>query len=259
MVKILTLDIETQRAIAEMWDPYPHYTPMDRMLVPPRVLCFAAKFYDKKKTHFHAAWDDHDADSYEAMVREAWILLNDADVVIGWNSDRFDIQYLNAAFIRTGLGPPAPFRSLDLIKVVRKHFAKGEPYKKLDWYSKELLGDRKVKHSATDLWEDIRWGTDEEKLAAQKLMKKYNIHDVTLTEQLFEKFRPWTGVNFTIFDPEFDAEGRLAGCTKCGSEKLHSRGRFYTTAYAYERFYCTACRGWNRGRKMIYSTELRPV
>lgn len=259
MPKILTLDIETQPAIIEKFDLYPSYTPIEMVLVPTRVLCFAAKWYDKKQVLFHSAWEDDDLDAFDEMAKAAWNLLNEADVVVGWNSDRFDIQYLNAVFGRLGLGPPSPFRSLDLIKVVKKHFAKGELSKKLDWYSQQWLGDQKLKHDGIELWQAIRRGTPAEKAKAQKTMRKYNIKDVKLTERLFDKMRPWTGVNFALYDAEFDKTGRLKKCTHCGSENLQSRGKFPTMAYAYERFSCNDCKGWSRGRKMMYTTELRPV
>jgi hypothetical protein len=208
---------------------------------------------------FHAAWEDDDVDSYNAMVRAAWDLLTEADVVVSWNGDRFDVHHFNAAFGRLELGPPAPYRSLDLIKVVKKHFKHGEMSQKLDWFSWQWLGDRKTRHGEYDLWEYIRYGTPEQRAKAQRKMRIYNCQDVKLTDQLFDRLRPWTGVNFALYDPSLDDTGRLERCTKCGSEKIHSRGKFHTTAYSYERFYCTECKGWSRGRKFVFTTELRPA
>lgn len=257
MPKILTLDIETQPAIIEKFDLLPSYSPIEMVIKPTRVLCFAAKWYDKKKVDFHAAWEDDDDAAFTAMAEAAWNLFDEADFVVGWNSDRFDIQYLNAVFGRLGLGPPSPFRSLDLIKVVKKHFYKGELSKKLDWYAQQWLGDKKVEHDGIEMWQKIRRGTPQEKAKYQALMRKYNIHDVKLTERLFDKFRPWTGENFALYDAN-DGTGAPV-CTKCGSEDVHKRGFFYTTAFRYQRYRCTDCGAWSRGKRMIYTTELRPV
>lgn len=253
---MITLDIETQRSVVETWDLWPRYIPIDSVIVDKRILCFAAKWHDKEKVHFHAAWDDNDEDAHAKMIHAAWDLLDEADIVIGWNSTRFDIQHLNAAFGRLGLGPPSPFRSLDLMQVAKKNFKAGEMSLKLDWFSKMWLGDRKVNHGATDLWRDIRYGNREERRAAQKTMREYNKHDVRLTEQLFDKFKPWTGVNFALY--EDDGDGR-ARCTNCASESLHKRGFFYTTCFAYQRYRCNDCGSWVKGARRVYSTELRPA
>lgn len=253
---IVTIDIETQRAITETWDLWPKYIPIDRVIVPKRILCFAAKIYGKDKVHFHSAWDDKDTDAYDKMVRAAWDLLDQADIVIGWNSTRFDVQHFQAAFGRLGLGPPSPFRSLDLMQVAKKNFSAGELSLKLDWFSKMWLGQRKLNHGGTDLWHDIRYGNRNERRAAQKIMREYNKQDVRLTEQLFDRFKPWTGINYAIYLNEDDSTPR---CTKCSSEELERRGFFYTTAMCYQRYRCKDCGSWSRGKRRVYTTELRPV
>lgn len=254
--RVLTIDIETMPAIIEKWDLYPSYTPIDMVLVPTRILCLAAKWYGKSSVMFHAAWEDDDDDAYEAMIRAAWKLMDAADVVVGVNSDRFDIQHLNAAFGRLELGPPSPFRSLDLQKIAKKHFKRGEMSMKLDWFARQWLGDSKLKHDGIELWQQIRRGTEAEKLRGQRIMKRYNVKDVKLTEQLFERFLPWTGINFALYE---SGDPGHPTCIKCGSEKVHRRGRFFTSTYAYQRYHCQECGSWSRGRRSIYTTELRPV
>lgn len=171
---ILTLDIECQRAVVERFDLYPGFTHIDRVIRDKRILCFAAKWHGQEKVHFHAAWDDDDVVAHEKMIRAAWELLDAADIVVGWNSTRFDVQHLQSAFGRLKLGPPSPFRSLDLMQVAKKNFKAGELSLKLDWFSRMWLGDRKLSHGGTDLWYEIRYGNRAERRAAQKVMKSYN-------------------------------------------------------------------------------------
>lgn len=253
---ILTLDIESQRAITETWDLYPKFIPIDSVIVPKRILCFAAKWHGHEKVHFHASWKDGDQVAYDKMIRKAWELLDAADIVVGWNSTRYDLQHLQAAFGRLNLGPPSPYRSLDLMQVAKKNFRAGEMSLKLDWFSQMWLGDEKLKHDGRDLWRDLRYGNREERRAAQKLMTAYNKKDVILTEQLFDRFKPWTGINFALYEDHLDDTPR---CVKCASDNLQSRGRFFTTSFAYQRYRCNDCGSWSRGKRMIYSTELRPV
>jgi len=255
--RILSLDIETQRSVVEVFDLWPKYIPIDRVIVPKRVLCFAAKWLDEDDVTFCSAWEDHDTDAFDAMIREAWMLLDEADVVVGWNSTRFDLQHLQAAFGRMELGPPSPYRSLDLFQVAKKNFGSGEMSLKLQWFSRFWLGDEKTDHEGLDLWHEIRYGDKKQKAEAQRIMREYNIHDVELTERLFERFKPWTGINYALYD--VDGDDGKPRCTKCASESVQKRGFFYTTAQAYQRYRCNECGSWSRGARRVYTTELRPV
>lgn len=254
--KILVLDIETQRALVESFTLFPKYIPIDRVVRPSRILCFAAKWVGDESTKFYAAWDDDDDAAYERMVRAAWKLFDEADIIVGWNSFRFDIQHFTAAFGRLGLGPPSPSRSLDLMKVAKRNFA-GEMSLKLDWFSWRWLGDRKTNHGGDDLWHQIRYGNRAERRKAQRIMREYNVHDVELTERLFERFKPWTGINYALY--EADAGDGVPRCATCSSENLVKRGFFYTTAFKYQRYRCKDCGCWTKGKRMLYTTELRPV
>lgn len=254
---ILTLDVETQRSIVETFDLWPKYIPIDRVIVPTRLLCFAAKWDDEDDVQFHAAWDDDDIEAFDTMIKAAWDLMDQADIIVGWNNTRFDVQYFQAAFGRLELGPPSPFRSLDLMQVAKKNFKAGELSLKLDWFSRMWLGDRKINHSATDIWHDIRHGDKKQKAAAQQLMQEYNCHDVVLTERLHERFKPWTGINYALYDS--DGGDGNPRCTTCASENVQKRGFFYTTCFAYQRYRCNECGCWSKGARRVYSTELRPV
>jgi hypothetical protein len=255
--RILVLDVETQRAVVERFDLYPGYTHIDRVIKPTRLLCFAAKWHDEEDMFFHAAWDDDDQDAHEEMIKAAWALITEADIVVGWNSTRFDLQHFQAAFGRLELGPPAPYKSLDLMQVAKRNFKAGELSLKLQWFSRMWLGDEKLPHQGMDLWHEIRYGDPKNKLEAQRIMREYNCQDVLLTEQLFERFKPWTGVNYALYDA--DADDGKQRCVKCASENLNRRGYFYTTTFAYQRYRCMDCGSWSRGRKSTYTTELRPV
>lgn len=255
--KILALDIETQRAVTETFSLWPKYIHIDRVVKPARLLCFAAKWRDEDEVQFEYAWDDDNEADYRQLVTAAWELLDEADFVVTWNGERFDLQWLQAEFVRLGFTPPAPYRSIDLLKVAKKHFGQGLMSLKLDWSARQILGDKKLSHGGSDLWHDIRYGTAAEKLAAQQTMMDYNIHDTELTEALFERFLPWIGENFALFDS--DAADGTIRCVKCGSERLQKRGLFPTRSYQYQRYCCNDCGGWSKGRKMLYTTELRPV
>ena len=57
------------------------------------------------------------------VLQSIWKLLDEADIVIGHNGDRFDLRKLNARFIDNDINPPSPFRTIDTLKVARREFA----------------------------------------------------------------------------------------------------------------------------------------
>lgn len=258
--KVLTIDIETQRAVVEVWGLFKQFVPIDRILVPSRILCFAATWRGNDRPIFRAAWDDDDEDAYVDMIRSAWELLNEADIVVGWNSARFDEQWLQSEFVRLDLGRPTPYKTVDLIQVLKRNFRQGLLSMKLDWSARTLLGDRKTPHGGSDLWSDIRYGSRQEQRAAQKLMKEYNIQDTVLTAQIFERYLPWiTALNLALYEKNGDGE---LHCTKCNSTNLKKDGikAYVTMAGVYQMHRCLDCDATSRGhRTMATTTDLRPV
>lgn len=259
--RILVLDIETQRAIVEVFDLWAKFIHIDRVRVPARVLCYSAKWIGEDM-RFKSAWDEDeyqqvDPDQYERMLRAMWKLLDEADYVITWNGDRFDLQWLEEECGRLGLGKPSSYKSIDLIKVLKRRLKAGLLSMKLDWSARMWLHDQKTPHGATDLWHDIRWGTQREKREACALMREYCEHDTELTERLFERYRPWIrGVNVALFDA--DAEDLLR-CPVCNSNNLKRNGFYPTTAFVYQRYRCKDCGSEARGKRNKRGAMLRPV
>jgi len=251
--RILVIDIETQRAVVETFSLFSDYTSIDRVLVPARVLCFAAKWFGEEQMFFHGSWDDDDEYSYDLMLRAAWNLYHEADFVVTWNGDRFDTQWLQAEFGRLELGPPSPFKSVDLMKVAKKNFGQGLMSKKLDWSARNWLGDRKAGHGGMDLWHEIRHGDHKSKKSAQKTMRAYNEQDVILTEKMLDRYLPWTGINVALYEDE------PKGCTKCASPNLVKDGLYRTTTQTYQQYRCKQCGGWSRGPRSLGTSDLRPL
>src|SRR5690606_31254914 len=121
----------------------------------------------------------------EQMVRAAWDLLSEADVVVGYNSTSFDIKKLNWEFARLGLVKPRPFRQVDLLRAVRASF--GAEWKNLDFIAKHLGVGRKMEHEGWSLWEKVLAGDER----AWGRMQRYNVQDVKVTEKLYLRLIPW--------------------------------------------------------------------
>jgi DNA polymerase elongation subunit (family B) len=266
--KILTFDIETQRSIVEVYGLFKNdYIPIQRVKVPARILCYSARWYDGSGDFFGSAWDDPewfgDIDEYAQsqyveMLLQLWNLLEEADVVVTWNGDRFDLQWVEAECARVGLGRPAPYKSVDLMKIQKRHFKAGIMSQKLDWSARYWLGDSKVAHGSSDLWDDIRYGDTIVRAQACETMEEYCRHDTKLTEDLIWTYLPWTKMNLALHRPDLDSE--ILYCTHCGGHPIHPIDKKYTTtAFAYQQYRCSKCKGVSKGKRSSITTELRPV
>lgn len=181
-------------------------------------------------------------------------LLDEADVVVGYNSDNFDVKWMNQQFLTNGIELPSPFTKVDLYKLNKAHLY--TPSGKLDYLSHILIGENKLPTNF-QLWlhcidPDV---PAKLKAAAWKRMKEYAMKDTLLLEPLFEFFRPFiTSVNYGLYN-----ESESFVCSHCGSTKLQARGFAYTQAGKFQRYQCTECAGWSKDPKRIDTTDLRPI
>jgi DNA polymerase elongation subunit (family B) len=243
--KIVTLDIERQAGLAEVWDWKADYIRPEQFREQPRTICLAWKFLDQPDTKFAAEWQDGGA---EEMVKKAHAVLDEADYVVGWNSKNFDMKHLKAHFLQFGLKPPSPYIDIDLMINLKREFK--FLYNRMAYISDVLGLDGKDK-TPVGLWTDLRSDDKGVVARAHVAMEKYNKRDVELTEELFLIMRPWLrGLNLGLYEEDSLAEV----CPNCGSSKLQSRGPGQNATYMYMRFQCVSCGKWGRFRKSFKST-----
>jgi len=169
------------------------------------------------------------------MIRAAHELLSEADAVVTYNGDKFDLPKLNGEFVLDGLPPVPPVTSIDVIKTIRKM---GFLMTRLAFIGPLLRVGEKVKHEGFDLWAKVIDGDPK----AQERMRKYNIKDVVLLEKLYLKIRP-----FIKNHPHLGKEARECGA--CGSNNVHSRGYRRTKYFKIQRLQCQSCGGWQDGKR----------
>ncbi|MFF5973652.1 ribonuclease H-like domain-containing protein [Streptomyces sp. NPDC012769] len=230
------MDIETSPVVAHAWQLFKQNIAINQIIEHPRTMCFAAKFMDQKKVHFYSEFE-HGAD---AMFRAAHALLDEADIVMHYNGDRFDLPRLNTEFILAGHAPPAPYKSIDLLKVVRKNFAFTS--NKLAYVSERLGLAGKVKHEGHELW--IKCLAGDPKAWAK--MRRYNVQDVRLLEEIYEKVRPWINNH-----PHYGlyTGGGEDCCPNCGGLELIRQGYAHTGMGRFQRYKCRGCGTWSRSSR----------
>lgn len=252
--KVLTFDIETQRAIVECWSLFKPFIGIDQVIEPSRILCVAAKWRDSDKVMFTSCWRDGDEDGYRRMMQKVAGWLDAADVVAHYNGTSFDVPWVQAEMARLEIDRPSPFRQIDLYRINKRHFGAGQMSKKMEWSARRFLKDSKTPHG--DLWSKIRYGNAAERKAAQAVMREYCIHDVEIAEQLLTTWLPYSSINLGVYGRHDDETLR---CTRCGSTDLKHDGEWATNAATYQVYKCKACKSFSRGKRGRQHTELRPL
>lgn len=240
-MKTLILDIETSPNVAHVWNLYNQNVSLDQLQEPSFTLCWAAKWHQGRSNY----WRNYTEPEFYS---EILFLLDEADVVVHYNGDRFDLPILNKEFLIAGYPPSSPYHSVDLYKVIKKkfRFASG----KLKHVAEQLQLTNKIQHEGHELWVKVM----QDDLKAWKKMRQYNIGDLKPTEELFDRLYPWIDnlPNRNLF---VDSDHPV--CPNCGSEKLQRRGFAYTKQRKYRRYVCTSCNKWSRGVRSEEGVEIQ--
>jgi hypothetical protein len=236
-IKTLFLDIETSPNTAFVWNLFKENIPLARLIETSQMLCYSAKWAGDSGIIFDSLFKSG-AKNMLAGIHE---LLDQADAVVHYNGQKFDIPVLNKEFIIEGFTPPAPYKNIDLYRTVRNVFKFTS--NKLDHVVQQLGLGEKIP-TTFDLWVACM-NNDAE---AWKFMEQYNKNDVVILEKLYQKLLPWipNHPNYTLYT---DSEAIL--CPTCGGSSYIRRGFAYTTVGKYQRFQCSTCGKWFKDRKNL--------
>lgn len=234
--KILLFDIETAPSLGWVWGKWEQNV-LD-FQQEWYMLSFVAKWLNGKT--ITAALPDFrgykkNPENDKELAKKLWNLFDEADILIAHNGDKFDIKKANARFTFHKLPPPSPYKSIDTLKVARRHF--NFTSNKLDDLGKYLGYGRKLTHTGFHLWQGCMKGDKK----AWKKMVQYNKRDVELLEKIYLHFRPWI-TNHANLAIHTDAKV----CPRCQSKNLQSRGFGFSNNAKYRRFRCNDCGGWSK-------------
>lgn len=228
-MKTVFLDIEISPTLATVWGLFKQNIGINQITGNSEVLTWVAKVHGERELHDGSLMRD----GKRRMLRRMHKLLSEADAVVTWNGNSFDLKVLNKEFLLLGLSAPSPFKSVDLLAVARKRFRFTS--NKLDYVAGQLGLGHKVKHRGHDLWLECM----ARKREAFDEMLAYNRQDVVLLERIYDRMGSWvTG------RPNASVEGGHV-CPKCGSERLQRRGYHASATRRYARFQCRDCHGWS--------------
>ena len=244
--KILVFDIETSPMEGLFWSIWDQNIPLSRIKKDWTVLAWAAKWLgdDPKKTVYYDTFFQRDQRDDKRILKKIWKMLDEADYVLGHNSNSFDIKKLNARFIQHGMQPPSSYKRFDTKILCKRHFAFTS--NKLEYITDKLCTKyKKLKHGkfpGNSLWDQFLAGNVE----AQKEMEIYNKYDVLSLEEAFLKILPWESAN--LFEQYYDSDIDI--CT-CGSIDFKKNGFYYTATNKFQRYTCKNCGSEMRDKKGI--------
>jgi DNA polymerase elongation subunit (family B) len=247
--KILTIDIETAPNLAYVWGLWDQNVALNQLVQESTILCFAAKWLNEKKTNFYSL----PKDGPEGMIEAAYELLDQADVVVGFNHRSFDIKHLNREFILSDRYAPSYYANIDLLTIARSKFKFAS--NKLEHIAAQLQVGKKMKNSGFELWLGCMAGTiipnTELNPIAWAEMEKYNRQDVKVTEAAYLKMRNWdtSNVHLGVFAGNADA------CRVCAGRNLEKRGFKAKGSSVYQQYQCRDCGAWSRAASAIKSDE----
>ena len=180
------------------------------------------------------------------VVKSLHALLEDADILVAHNGDRFDWPMFNWRCVVHNLPPPKKPRLVDTLKIAKKEF-KAES-NSLRYLTKWLDVDGKD-HSPN--WQKIFQGDVQE----IKDCERYCRQDIRALRGLYLRLRPYAtshaNLNPMLTGIHHDT------CPKCLSDDLERRGFNYTNAGKFQSYRCKCCGSWSQGKKNLKTVEIR--
>lgn len=223
--KILALDIEWAPALAYVWRMWDENISPEQLIDHGGMLCVCAHWVGEKEFMFWSEWEH----GREGMAKAMLKLLNEADAVVTYNGDKYDLPKITGEILLAGLEPPPKVASIDVLKVVKKF---GFNMNRLAYIGPLLGVGGKVKHHGFLLWKEVLAGDEK----ARRKMEKYCIQDVRMLVRLYHKVLPFIRNHPTLRTGE--------ACPACASEKTQKRGFRYTRYFRIQRNQCTNCGHW---------------
>lgn len=237
--KILILDIETMPKIAYVWKFWQQNVSPKQVIDHGHLASFGAKWLGS----LDLIYEENRKENDYKIIQSLSSLLDEADMVVMHNGDRFDLPEIRGRALVHGIKPFSPVKTVDTYKIAKREF--NFPSNSLEYLTivlgcKVKKGGHK-KFPGFELWLECLRQNEE----AWIEMKEYNLLDVLALEEVYLKMRPWDHLhpNLAIYNDPI-----LPQCPKCQSQRQQRRGHSYTATGKYQRFVCLDCGGWSRGK-----------
>ena len=249
--KILTADIETLPLQTYNWSLFDEPRALDRLVKDWAVFSAAGKWLHEKKVQYVDTQQQPGgaSDDKELLI---WLreLLDEADIVVGQNVQKFDMRKIRARMIYHGL---KPFREPEIVDTMLMAREVGAfTSNKLEYLSTltDELKSKHTKYPGFALWLGILANEP----GAWAECKRYNKQDVVATEKLYLLLRPWARRHPNLAHYYEDDNRR---CPRCGSPNLHPTEVVHRGVSTYQAYQCGDCGGHSRNRFTLNTKDKR--
>lgn len=200
--KILFIDIELKPVLAQVWALWDQNVGLNQIQEDWSILSYCAKWKGSEEIIYEDLQGSEDFEDDSKLLGNLWKLLNEADIVVGQNSKRFDVKKINARLVLNGYPKPSTFRQIDTLLIAKAQF--GFTSNKLQYMTDKLCTKYKKlehgKYAGHHLWAACLKNDPE----AWAEMKLYNINDVLSLEELYDILSSWNNTlpNFDVYVDE---------------------------------------------------------
>jgi DNA polymerase III, epsilon subunit and related 3''-5'' exonucleases len=206
-----------------------------------------AKWYDQPDVMRFAEWDKGGRGTF---LKRVHALMGEADIIVGHNLDGADVPWLKGDFYLPRIGHPyrpnfkpmPPFKTVDTLKVLRREFKSGAPFKSLDAMCQIVGIPGKTDKYDREAMERAVAGSVED----QQRETDYCEGDVIATQWFYDWLRPHIKNHPAL---HVDGQGKLDTCRACGNKTEPIAKRWAADVFTYTMQRCTVC-GWH-GRLSI--------
>ena len=250
-MKTLILDIETAPSLAYVWSFWKQNVGHEMVEdYGGYIMSCALKWLGDTEVTYLENRDDDDKDIVEKICK----FLDEADFVVAHNGKKFDIPFIKARAAINGIQPPSPFKVIDTLIIAKKEmsFKRNTLQFLAEALDVEIRKFDHAKYPGFKLWKACMEQEDDAWLE----MKKYNILDVEVLEQVYLRLRPWYSQhpNVTTGDDPLTYV-----CPKCGSTHVRKYGWYYTNKGKYQKWQCMSCNGFSSETYTKNTKETRQV
>ena len=179
--KILIYDLETSPNIGWFWRAgFKQNINTNQILQERAIICVSYKWLGED-TVYNLNWDSNQCDRF--LIEQFVEVLNEADLIIAHNGDRFDIKWLRtrALFHRIPMLPN--YKQFDTLKVAKSKLYLNS--NRLDYISKFLGFEGKIE-TTPDLWNKVVIKNDRDALNG---MLDYCDEDVRQLEKVYNELK----------------------------------------------------------------------
>jgi DNA polymerase III alpha subunit (gram-positive type) len=236
--KLLFLDSEWTHALALVYNNKPNWINSEDIIQQPTCISIQWAFNDEKPKAMAAKHLDD-----KEVVLKLIQLLNEADIVIGHNVDRFDIPKLRWRARVHGLDSFPKVGTVDTLKLSRKLYGQGPLGHSLGNLCSRLELQLKDYLSKDDLKEFLLHG---DKKALRRILS-YGKQDIVTLRELYHKMLPDIPNH-----PHMKAyAAHELVCRNCGSTNIYkSKSRPTAAGIMKHQYHCKDCGSYTTGGKI---------